>query len=95
MEQFEDHKSVIPGQGILVTSWDGSESNFVPFSEMNWHDENPHWAIHVYEDEEMTKRAYIIRCKKGTTKEEAEAEAAVHPKHAVAEWTTVKSLKAS
>lgn len=30
MDQFEDHKTYIPGVGFLVTSWDGSESGIFP-----------------------------------------------------------------
>lgn len=88
----EDHKSFIPGVGILVTSWDGSESNFVPFSEMNWQREEDHFVITVYEDEEMEKVAYWTHLKPGTTQEDADAQAAAHPKPAVAEWVTVRSL---
>lgn len=30
MNDYDDHKTFIPGVGLLVTSWDGSESFIVP-----------------------------------------------------------------
>lgn len=91
---MEDHKSVIPGVGILVTSWDGAERNFVPFSEMNWHNEQDHFVITVYEDETEEKVLYRTHLKPGTTQEDAEEQAAAHPKHAVPEWVTIKEMVA-
>lgn len=31
---MEDHKTFIPGVGLLITSWDGSESRIVPIEEL-------------------------------------------------------------
>lgn len=90
---YEDHKSHIPGVGLLVTSWDGAESNFVAFEDMKRKEEQPHFVITVYEDEDMEKVAYWVHLKPGTTQEDADEQAAAHPKTAVAEWVTVKSLQ--
>ena len=34
MQQFEDHKTYIPGVGFLVTSFDGSESHIFPIEDL-------------------------------------------------------------
>lgn len=34
LQQFEDHKTYIPGVGFLVTSWDGAESHIFPIEDL-------------------------------------------------------------
>ena len=38
---YEDHKTFIPGVGLLVTSWDGSESFIVPAERFETAEDTP------------------------------------------------------
>lgn len=92
-DEHEDHKSFIPGVGILVTSWDGAESNFVSFDDMNWHNEEQHMVITVYnEDGETVNHWQRLRHE---TEEEANVIAAGISLPTKVEWVNIKSQPAA